>query len=573
MNASHLVLNNTAKRNSWIGRCAGGLAVLFILILGQDFALLAQTPAKEYIRAGDRIIAFENPSAPPVISLVSAGSITTSGATITWTTDKSADSQVDYGTTTSYGSSTTLNTTPVTSHSQALTGLSNGTLYHYRVKSRDSLNNLTTSGDNTFTTGDVAPVISAVTASAITVSGATITWTTDKASDSQVDYGTTTSYGSSTTLNTTLVTSHSQALSGLASSTLYHYRAKSKDSLGTLGTSGDNTFTTASPTYTISGNISRTGGPLGGITILVNNVATTTSDLNGNYNIPNLAAGGSYIVAPSSATYIFSPGSQTAQPLNANTVFNFFGFPGNSGTYMNPTAGSGNSSQFFFQTAPVSSYPEIQILYGPSNASTAHACYVDWGLGGNNQSEMLLGNDAGTGWVPPAPAAYFPLTTAPHSGSWFEYYNSQCVLDMYNSYYIPITSQTLDWYVGLYFFASFGGSQQVWVKVGSGAWLQTGNWGVPNPAVTDATLAVTYPTNGGTVTKNVAFNLTGTVSWKGAVGTVGVFIDGGPRGAATINGTNFSYQTSVGAGAHQIAVATIQNQSLGTVVTLTVTGQ
>jgi hypothetical protein len=60
--------------------------------------------------------------AGPNISGVSAASITTSGATISWTTDVGATSQVEYGTTTSYGTSTTLNSSLVTAHSTGLTG-------------------------------------------------------------------------------------------------------------------------------------------------------------------------------------------------------------------------------------------------------------------------------------------------------------------------------------------------------------------------------------------------------------------------------------------------------------------
>ena len=86
------------------------------------------------------------------ISNVSASSITSTGATITWTTNLSGDSQVEYGTTTAYGSSTNLDTTMVTSHSQQITGLSPSTLYHFRVNSRDAAGNLATSGDFTFTT-------------------------------------------------------------------------------------------------------------------------------------------------------------------------------------------------------------------------------------------------------------------------------------------------------------------------------------------------------------------------------------------------------------------------------------
>ncbi|HEV8150859.1 MAG TPA: Ig-like domain-containing protein, partial [Gemmatimonadales bacterium] len=89
---------------------------------------------------------------PPVISLVLSSSISSLAATITWTTNEPADSQVEYGTTTSYGSSTTLNASLILAHSQALGSLTPGTLYHYRVKSRDGAGNPATSGDFTFTT-------------------------------------------------------------------------------------------------------------------------------------------------------------------------------------------------------------------------------------------------------------------------------------------------------------------------------------------------------------------------------------------------------------------------------------
>ncbi len=148
----------------------------------------------------------------------------------------------------------------VTSHSQALSGLTASTLYHYRVKSRDAAGNLATSGDYTFTTTSAsdttAPTISAVANSGLSSSGATITWTTSEAADSQVEYGTTTSYGSSSALNSAMVTSHSQALSGLTASTLYHYRVKSKDAAGNLAISGDYTFTTTSAPDTTAPTIS-----------------------------------------------------------------------------------------------------------------------------------------------------------------------------------------------------------------------------------------------------------------------------------------------------------------------------
>ncbi len=186
---------------------------------------------------------------PPVISGVAAGSITTTRARITWATNEISNSQVDYGLTTAYGQSTTLDPTPVTAHSQSLSGLTSGTLYHYRVKSINAAGNLALSDDVSFTTvptGDVTPpVITGVSSSALTHNTATISWTTDEPADNQVEYGLTTAYGSSTPLDSTLVTSHNQILSGLAANTLYYYRVRSKGASGNSSVSGDFTFTTA----------------------------------------------------------------------------------------------------------------------------------------------------------------------------------------------------------------------------------------------------------------------------------------------------------------------------------------
>ena len=88
----------------------------------------------------------------PVISVVQATSIAASSATVTWTTNELATSQVNYGLTVSYGSSTTLDPAYLTSHSQSLTGLSAGTIYHYRVRSRDAAANEAVGSDFTFTT-------------------------------------------------------------------------------------------------------------------------------------------------------------------------------------------------------------------------------------------------------------------------------------------------------------------------------------------------------------------------------------------------------------------------------------
>ncbi len=94
---------------------------------------------------------------PPVISNVSVSPAQTT-ATVTWTTDTPSSSQVTYGTTTAYGSATTLDPTLVTAHSQTISGLTPGHLYHFSVASTDGSGNTASSPDGTFTTLANAPL-------------------------------------------------------------------------------------------------------------------------------------------------------------------------------------------------------------------------------------------------------------------------------------------------------------------------------------------------------------------------------------------------------------------------------
>ncbi len=132
----------------------------------------------------------------------------------------------------------TWNTTLTTNAAHALT-----------ARARDAAGNQATSAAVSVTVNNdtTAPVISLIASSSITQTAATIAWTTNEASDTQVEYGQTTAYGSLTALNSSLVTSHSVTLSGLSSGTLYHYRVASRDAAGNLAQSSDFTFTTTAP--------------------------------------------------------------------------------------------------------------------------------------------------------------------------------------------------------------------------------------------------------------------------------------------------------------------------------------
>jgi hypothetical protein len=85
-----------------------------------------------------------------LITAISVSGITATGATVNFTLSQSASNQIDYGTTMQYGSSNTPGA-GTGAQSKPLSGLTTGTLYHYRIAAY--ANGYTTySADGTFTT-------------------------------------------------------------------------------------------------------------------------------------------------------------------------------------------------------------------------------------------------------------------------------------------------------------------------------------------------------------------------------------------------------------------------------------
>ena len=125
--------------------------------------------------------------------------------------------------------------------------VANGT-HRLRASARDAAGNVAVTPDVTVTVQNVSdttpPAVSGL-AAATTSNGATISWSTNEPADAQVESGPTAAYGSQSALNGSLTLSHTQALSGLSPSTLYHYRVRSRDGAGNLALSADSTFTTS----------------------------------------------------------------------------------------------------------------------------------------------------------------------------------------------------------------------------------------------------------------------------------------------------------------------------------------
>lgn len=191
------------------------------------------------------------------ISNVTVSGVSQTGATVSWATDRPATSQVMICDPNGLCTWTDTDKNLVTQHSVAVSGLSSQTRYHYTVLSADAKENKNTAEGDLWTLEEVKQVpllLSAIMASNPTQSTAVITWESNQPATSQVEYGTTESYGSMTTLDTRLATGRSVMLTGLSPATTYHFRVRSKDAAGNEIISEDGrTFTTTQAVVTGEG--------------------------------------------------------------------------------------------------------------------------------------------------------------------------------------------------------------------------------------------------------------------------------------------------------------------------------
>ncbi|MCH7573890.1 MAG: hypothetical protein IIA59_02080 [Candidatus Marinimicrobia bacterium] len=192
---------------------------------------------------------------PTILTGPIAEDIELDRATIEWETDEESDSRVEFGLDTAY-SSLVVSSNLEDEHDITLTNLLPDTVYHYRVGSTDpSGNGPTFSGDFVFTTSrtiddDEPDILTGPLATGITDIQATIEWTTDEASNSEVSYHI---EGTTDTVQVTLpqmVLEHSIVLTNLLAGQDYTYEISSTDASGNTRLEGDFDY-----------NPSRTGYP------------------------------------------------------------------------------------------------------------------------------------------------------------------------------------------------------------------------------------------------------------------------------------------------------------------------
>lgn len=315
---------------------------------------------------------------PPTAITSAASGVTTNAATLNGMVDANDQSTTvtfEYGPDTDYGSSVAAAQSPLTgttstSVSAALSGLTPGATYHYRVKAA-SLGGRAFGGDQTFTAGVVVATATTGSASSITGGGATLNGTVnanDASTTVTFEYGPSTSYGSSAAaaqnpVTGTTNTAVSAAITGLASNSTYHFRVAAANT-GHTSYGEDQTFVSATiaPIVTTgaASSITANSASLHG-TVNANNASTTVTFQYGTDTVSNyttLTADQSPVSGTAN-----SPVSLDVSSLSANTTYYYRVIAENS---------AGTTNGEFAQFTTPKALPVAQTL-GAANISLSGA--------------------------------------------------------------------------------------------------------------------------------------------------------------------------------------------------------
>jgi len=335
---------------------------------------------------------------PPNITNVTVSSLTLNSAVISWTTDENSNSIVDYGETTSLGQIAGNFDDSTTTHSVTLTNLNASTTYYFQVRSQDSAGNTATDNNSgnyySFTTlKDTTPPIitSGPTASVIDRNSATIVWTTDEPSTSQVEYSTSSNLTNSslTTEITDLHREHSVVISGLTASTTYYYRVISKDSSGNSTTSAIYSFTTATTKEDV---IPPTISNVASSTTLNSVTITWTTDEESN-SIVDYGTTKSLGLMAGNVDELTLSHSVTITGLSASTTYYF---QVRSQDSAGNTATDNNSGNYYSFTTLKDTTPPIITEVSVSTVSDTKATIV-WKTNELSTSQVIYGTTASYG--------------------------------------------------------------------------------------------------------------------------------------------------------------------------------
>lgn len=156
-------------------------------------------------------------------------------AAIFWTTDKPTINSIEVYTKDRLSVTLVTDTNPVTDHQILVNGLIPDTFYYYKIFLGDKQE---LSGEGSFKTLDIGPLtISDIKVPDIIESSATITWVTNRAATSELEYWPQGSTDHQTISSDELTVQHSINLPSLEANTIYNYQVKSTDTSGKEATS------------------------------------------------------------------------------------------------------------------------------------------------------------------------------------------------------------------------------------------------------------------------------------------------------------------------------------------------
>ncbi|MCA9397680.1 hypothetical protein KC573_02525, partial [candidate division WWE3 bacterium] len=168
-----------------------------------------------------------------LISGPTTSNVTTRKATISWITERTADSRIAYGIASGeYFEEEPSNSLQVTQHTLNLNNLEPETTYYYVAKWTDEDGNIGMSDEQLFTT-DPAPTVQSVTVPTIGLTNAIIRFTTRNAASVRIYYGPTTAFGGVEDISTSLAEStYTVVLNNLVDGTVYNFKINTFDAEG-----------------------------------------------------------------------------------------------------------------------------------------------------------------------------------------------------------------------------------------------------------------------------------------------------------------------------------------------------
>jgi hypothetical protein len=221
---------------------------------------------------------------------------------------------------------------------------------------KDAAGNSTTATAVIVTTflDNLPPAITSVAADVTGSSTATVSWDTSQQANTQVSYGKTINYGTSTTLSTSMVTAHSSAITSLAAGTLYHYQVISSNASGIKAVSADQTFTTSTTTTSTSPPSASANWQFNA------GSGSSALDSSGNGHIGTLIGNPSWVTGIAGDALAFNGSSQymtvsnttgfDVYPLTATTWFKSTATGGTQGLINKYAANSHNGYQLFMSS-------------------------------------------------------------------------------------------------------------------------------------------------------------------------------------------------------------------------------